>query len=73
MEQLNEEIRAVLRTIGAVVPANFWSSGRPQMHLHGYMPDGHEWPVASYHGRLVLDMPGFVSSAASPFPHEPCV
>ncbi len=70
-ERLNEEIRAILRHIGAVAPDNFWSSGRPQIHLHGHKPDGSDWPIESYRGRLVLDMPGFLSSAVSPFPHEP--
>jgi acetyltransferase-like isoleucine patch superfamily enzyme len=70
-ERLNEEIRGMLRTIGAVVPENFWSAGRPQIHLVGRAPDGTEWPIESYHGRLVLDMPGFLSSNHSPFPHEP--
>lgn len=70
-ERLNEEIRGILRHIGAVVPENFWSCGRPQIHLHGQMPNGTDWPVESYHGRLVLDMPGFLSHPSSPFPSEP--
>ena len=70
-ERINEQVRQILRTIGAVFPEKFWSAGWPQINLGGSAPDGKPYPLESYKGRLILDMGGFVSSDQSPFPHGP--
>jgi acetyltransferase-like isoleucine patch superfamily enzyme len=69
----NAETLALLRNIGAVFPADFYSTGVPQIALSDpFQPAGQPFDFGPFHGRLVFGAGcGLNSGGISPFPAGP--
>lgn len=69
----NREAIELLTRIGATLPANFYSTGVPQVFLSDrFQNDQQPFDFTPFHGRLVFgEGCGLSSGGVSPFPHGP--
>lgn len=69
--RLNEEVRAVMREIGAVCRPDIWATSMPVINFSdGTLAKNEAFDMAPFRGRIVLgDAAGFLGHIPSPFPH----